>query len=432
MKIIRFYILAICILFLCISEGKAQSSRDTIARHYVTYPYLVSTDTLRFGIEILRDNDVWTNWSNGTFQLEFLNNTIELNDALYGIEYIGGTSELSISPFTGQIPEDTYYITPRIFSQRISITIAGPDYYVDSDYINLNDTTVLGEFYLFTLDGSPIPDIQNLQWKKPIDYYQASAYKTPDAIIEAGATFYESDDNVEFDNYRSTTALYANKDIDLPKMILDTMWVDYAGVKKVIISWATEQEAFNQGFILKRAFRAFGEDENTLTYDHLVARYGDGSEAEQRLKGLGTSPTGAEYFWKYDTVEYRGVDYCYLLQYQHFDGTIYDLAIRCLEIPNAVITLAKPKPNPFEVSTTIEYRVDDDVYMTAKAYDMQGKLVHTFMENQYVNVGLHDLQWTPGNLAQQGFYDIIFIAYPVDDPSIERSQTTVKVQFFRK
>jgi hypothetical protein len=432
MKILKLNILIIVLLFFFSSGLSAQNERDTIARHYVTYPYMVSSDTLRFAVEILRDNEVWTNWANGTFQLEFANPAFEVNDIDFGIEYITGTSELEITPFTGQIPEDTYYITPRIFTGRISITVAGPDYYVDSDYIDLNDTTVLGEFFLYTKDGSQFPAIENLKWKQPIDYYQASAYKTPDDILEKSKMFFQSDDNVEFDNFRTTTALYKNKDIDLPKMILDTMWVDYAGVKKVEIHWVTSEEAFNKGFILKRAFRPFGVDENTLTYDHLVARFGDGSPREQAIKGLGTSKTGAEYQWLYDTVEFRGVDYCYLLQYEHFDGTIHDLAIKCLEIPNAVITMAKPMPNPFEVTTTIQYRVDDDVYMTIKAYDMQGKLVHTFMEGQYLKIGLHEVQWTPGNIAQQGFYDVIFMAYPVDDPSVERSQSTVKVQYFRK
>ena len=68
-------------------------------------------------------------------------------------------------------------------------------------------------------------------------------------------------------------------------------------------------------------------------------------------------------------------------------------------------------------------------------FDVRGKLVtnliNDYKDGDYTEIGWHEVRFVAPQLASQGLYSIIFIAYPIDDPSVELSRAFVKVQLIR-
>ena len=151
------------------------------------------------------------------------------------------------------------------------------------------------------------------------------------------------------------------------------------------------------------------------------------------MVGLGTRDYGKKYHWYYDTVDYRGEEYCYALYYKDFNDIEHYLARACVPIPSAVITYAQANPNPMSYSTKITYKLDDDVILSATVYDLAGKIVKKLLDNVYVERGTHILDFDApiSEVASQGLYEVIFLAKPVDDNSVEVSRAIVKIQIVR-
>jgi hypothetical protein len=160
--------------------------------------------------------------------------------------------------------------------------------------------------------------------------------------------------------------------------------------------------------------------------------------------GKGNSSTGHYYGQFLDTIQYRDVEYCYRLYANFIDeyGNITPdslLAQACVPIPNAVIVEANPSPNPFKDKTTIKYKLDDDVYLTVYVTDPTGRIVRKLndketgklLDNTRQTRGGHETLFEPPPYVSVGVYEIIFIAYPIDDPSVEISRSIVKVILMR-
>jgi len=62
---------------------------------------------------------------------------------------------------------------------------------------------------------------------------------------------------------------------------------------------------------------------------------------------------------------------------------------------------------------------------------MAGKEIEKLYNHEYMKYGTYDKDFYPSSLASQGLYEIIFIAYPVDDPAVEISRAVVKAQLVR-
>lgn len=69
--------------------------------------------------------------------------------------------------------------------------------------------------------------------------------------------------------------------------------------------------------------------------------------------------------------------------------------------------------------------------LTAKVYDVSGQLVETLIDSKYTTRGEHSVQWIASQYAVQGMYNVILIAYPVNDPTIELSRAVVKLELMR-
>jgi hypothetical protein len=137
-------------------EMRGQARFDTLVAIKIGDVKLLNYDSLQFALKLRRQSDKWMSFANGTFQLKF-SDGLEVSPDNYSIELISSGADIKIQPQTGWVlPEDGYFVTPRIFQGRISITVLGPGSF-DNTYITPRDSTIkLGNFLLTTKDKSPI------------------------------------------------------------------------------------------------------------------------------------------------------------------------------------------------------------------------------------------------------------------------------------
>jgi len=64
--------------------------------------------------------------------------------------------------------------------------------------------------------------------------------------------------------------------------------------------------------------------------------------------------------------------------------------------------------------------------------DLTGRILFYLKNGEYVVRGPHnDVDFVADYHAQEGLYNVIFIAYPIDDPTVELSRAIVKLQLIR-
>ncbi|HPI20724.1 MAG TPA: hypothetical protein PKY56_10165 [Candidatus Kapabacteria bacterium] len=406
-------------------EMRGQARFDTLVAIKIGDVKLINFDSLQFALKLRRQSDKWMSFANGTFQLKF-SDGLEVNPDNMSIELISSGIDLQIQPQTGWVlPNEGYYVTPRIFQDRISITVLGPAFFNDT-YITPRDSTIkIGNFLLTTKDKSPLS--MNLSWVTPLEYYQAIAYKLQrDSMLTEFIPYAVRDDNLEIQEYKSDTVLF---EVEMPSQCfnLKDFKAIYLGTKLTEISWETTCEYNNKGFILRRGVVPFGFSPTPLvTYSDTIATYKTNAE----LIGLGTKDYGKKYV-VYDSVEYRGDTYCYLLESENFFQVIRYWDTTCVPIPYAVITKAWIDKNPFEISTNVFYELDDKVKIDAMVYDVNGKEVKQLLNKEIKEKGKHSVEFRAPEFASQGLYQIILTAYPIDDERFEVSRAYIKAQLVR-
>jgi hypothetical protein len=426
MKKLLLYILALFAFF-----GSLRS-QEQAAFVQIYNTYRISSDVLSFQLIMGRSNENWYKFANGTYQLQFSDGSL-INSALYRIDLISSDLKLATVAGGDDLQKDAYTIDPVVFNDRFSITIVGPETLDDCASIPTDETVLLGEFQISSKDGATVPDV--LVWKTPLLFYQACAYKTDKDSLDGFITRFTIEDNIEMHDEISSYVDFKTDDSERPAMRLVEFTAQYVGGKNVKLDWRTDEEAYNKGFIVRRAPRPdMFQQSNELVYNHEVSSF----TYDNRLLGAGTTKQPQTYEYYYDSVEYRGGDYCYELLYEDFEGNVTTLAYACAPVPNAVIVYAAPSENPFRESTRIDYIVDDDVTMTVTVYELGGKEITKLsdesgqlLDGVVVKKGEHSTTFNASELSSQGMYDVIFIAYPIDDPSVELSRAVVKLQLMR-
>lgn len=421
-----------------LNVSKAQEIEDTLGIVEIRNTYLRSDDTLVFDLYLLRFSDIWRYYANGTYQFEFLGLGDEYDYDKVDIKAVEGTSELQPEYLSGKPPYD---IWSGILQNRISIFVLGPDRIEqESKYVYLDSVVRISTFKLFTKDGTSIPEYIN--WKQPTGKWQSNAFKIDDiSLMPPNIRYFtlEEDDNIEMDDGLETMVIYSSSDAGRPQFVFDFFEAEYAGVKNIRLNWRTLSEVNNYGFKLYKAPRynsAVPVDE--LDYE-LVATYENGMNYFPQMEGEFYSENPKDYSFEYDTVRYRGGDYCYKLSYEDANEGEKTLAYSCVNVPNAVIVEAKPSQNPFDVATEIQYKLEDDVYLTVEVYDAIGRYVKTLpddetgrlLKNFYKKKGVHTATFHAKELSSQGLYNVIITAIPVNDNNVEISRAVVKTQYMR-
>jgi hypothetical protein len=167
---------------------------------------------------------------------------------------------------------------------------------------------------------------------------------------------------------------------------------------RVVLSWVTESEADNAGFILERS------EDGTIWAT--IASYG----TNDALKGRGTSSGTTEYAFTDDGVR-PGGEYRYRLSDVSMAGvaTVYaTLSIRTDALPGRT-EMEQAYPNPFNPQTFIAYQLAEDTRVMISVYDMRGRRIRTILDGRQ-SAGRYQVYWNgadeTGENAPSGGYVI--------------------------
>ncbi len=452
-NIIRYVVTCIVSLLMLGSFLRAQGTTEILSRISVNNITQVNNTELEFDLYLHRSSTAWERWANGTFQLRLVGvRDDEYTDASMRVNLVSGTSDLQQQVYKNDVLT-RYVVTPRVVPGRISISVVGPDEFADSKFVPRNDSIRIGRFHVAMLDSTHLRD--TLAWATPLEYYQANAYKVENDSIVSNIKLYSANDNVEMRDLPcigDTNDRVIRKDTFVitarpPKCLtIDTFYTIYLGEKKVSIHWKTSCEQGVQGFVLRRRVKeGLCLNPSDLEFRE-IRRFGQVYDPEMYSKGH--SAVGFNYDLSIpDTVTYRDMVYEYELSAIFFDGVRRYLDTTELYIPNSIIVRAGVFPNPVTEqidSATIKYMIADDVRLTAKVYDVSGKELQTLLDKvphsrrsttkdwtKVQNEDCYSISWRKPDQGAQGSYFVIFLAYPMDDTSVEMSRAVVKIMVLR-
>jgi len=408
-------------------------ARELLATVTIKNQNYINIDSIQFDLHIQRNSEAWDRFANATFEIVFADTTQIITKDKYSLSYESNTSELQPGTITGNAPDPlSYHIIPQVRPGRLMIVFSGPELYENCKTIPTDSSLKLGTFILASKDQSRV-DI-NLAFREPWFFFQACAAKlSKDSLIRDQIVYAFTNENLEMDDSSLTYVKYT---VEPPKEPLNQV-VDftayYVGDKRVAIEWRSIQEAYNAGYYLVRGKKAFSDISGArVKFKDTIANYKQNSE----LIGLGTRNPGRNYAYYYDRVSSRGDEYCYELCYfSYLKNKIIPIDTACLTIPTTIIIEAVADQNPFSSETTIKYKVEEDVTMNCNVYDLNGKLVDKLLENVFIHRNKDNVPWEvtfhASEFAQQGLYEIIFIAKPISVDYIEESRAVVKVQLVR-
>lgn len=164
----------------------------------------------------------------------------------------------------------------------------------------------------------------------------------------------------------------------------------------VELTWTTESETENLGYILERKVNNDWE---------MIASYLN----NPALIGNGTSTSSHNYFYTDNNV-IAGQTYAYRLSDVSESNQITELKI--IEISTDASHALSPKefaltaayPNPFNPSLSIQYALDQGALTEVSILDLKGKIVAK-LENSFKEAGSYELIWNAENCAS-GIYII--------------------------
>lgn len=426
-------------LLLCVSAITAVAQSATVqANIVVTTQFDPRVDYLVFDVEVTRVSEDWLLWSNATLRLLANDATgvVTLDSTLYSIAYVPATSVLPIVPYTPGAMAG-FAIDPQLDTSFISIAVHGPDS-ASSAFImpQTNNPYRIGRFEIHRLDGTPAPSFVSIVLSRG-ERYQAHAFKMDhDSVTGTAAereVWYQNHDNVEM----LTAYSYTQRGAPCTELKVTEFTGDYIGDLKISLRFVAECELFTEGFFFERAIV---QDANptVLAFQPLpLLTY----LTNPALIACSTCVAPTVYANFIDPVLYRRTLYAYrIASVKKITGEIVYHDTVFVRIPNSVISNAAILENPFKDRTAVQFNVDDRLKLTAAAYDLGGRLLRYLTDengNEIINLeyaqGVKFLaKFDASDIASQGLYNIILIATPIDDLSIEQlSRVVLKAQLLR-
>jgi hypothetical protein len=166
----------------------------------------------------------------------------------------------------------------------------------------------------------------------------------------------------------------------------------------VVLSWRTESETENLGFIIGRRNTENGEWEEIASYLSCEALAGHGSTSEAHNYAYTDAAVvpGTTYLYRLADVDYSGA--------VTWHGEVEVKVKAEVEQMPVVFGLKPAYPNPFNPSLTIPYGLTEDGNMSLKVYNLRGELVKV-LKSTYALKGTYSYNWNPVNLSA-GIYII--------------------------
>ena len=173
---------------------------------------------------------------------------------------------------------------------------------------------------------------------------------------------------------------------EVPLPVTLTHFIATSENEHVQLSWVTESELENLGFVIERR----------TSYDKpwtIVANYLDHAE----LIGQGTTTLKTEYNFSDSCIEY-GCHYEYRLSEVAFSGKISSLKnmsvlYRGNKSKNEYILNENAYPNPFNPLLAIDYELPLEAKVMISVFDVNGHPLEQLANNNIQQIGKHHLSW---------------------------------------
>lgn len=413
------------IILVLMTTNSSLTGMDTLAKVILYNSIKTSSQTLDFSIYLRCLSNKWNAWANGTFQLELPDYKDEINKNNFSIEIVNDTNEFS-DPKIIMLPTNDYSYKLLIKDNSFIINIFGPEKYEDCIFIPKDSTISLARLRIINNSLESITD--NISWKQPLYIYQACAYKAEnDSIIDNNLLWFKHNDNIEMTDRLGTSICdYIIEKMPPPEFTLNYFHAQYIGNSIAEIQWETKSEASNNGFTLTRLRSEY----NLNYYEPSTLDTIDTYKTNQNLIGC-QNYKGKEYQVILDNIPIAGLKYLYILQYTDYDGNYLAIDTADIFIPRSIINYAQATPNPFHEETTIEYITEDDVILDAKLYDLTGKVIVNFFDDEHISKGIHTIHISKNDLHSSGVYELIFIAKPVDPAKEYTNKVVIKLHFLK-
>ena len=259
-------------------------------------------------------------------------------------------------------------------------------------YINPSTNTGLNASLVFHYDNTEL----NGQTESTLKLFKSS--DGSNWAEQSASTINTSDNTISLtgiDAFSYWTAAPAGSDASLP--------VELTGFKLecrsngVMLSWKTESETENLGFIIQR--KIVGAIHESPSVWSEIASY----TSNQSLTGQGNTSQATDYFYT-DAQVQLGATYQYRLGDVDYSGNITwhnaeEITVEASDVQVATeFGLQKVYPNPFNPSITLAYTLTNADQTTLSVYNLRGQLVETLVST-FQLAGTYNYNWTPQNLS---------------------------------
>ncbi|MFH1852943.1 MAG: T9SS type A sorting domain-containing protein [Candidatus Neomarinimicrobiota bacterium] len=161
------------------------------------------------------------------------------------------------------------------------------------------------------------------------------------------------------------------------------------------MSWTTESETDNLGFLLERRAQNAEQGEWTAVADYKSA---------VALAGQGSTTQRTDYQYS-DSAVLPGVEYGYRLGDVDYGGNLtwhqtVQVTVHAAEQPTQATEfgLHRAYPNPFNPAVTLGYDITSDNQTILQVFNVRGQLVATLVD-EYQPANSYSLAWQPNTLS---------------------------------
>lgn len=418
----------------------APVTAQTSLGHVILRPLLdPRPDTSTFEIWLKKLDPQWEYVANGTFRIEVpsLALTGGIDPAVHTFSYENPSSQLTpMGPYL-VANSSVYHLEPEVFAQRMSVMLLCPDSVSDCTRLaSVGDSVLIGRFTLSTNDGSFLSDTvvfvgdqRQLAMSFKIDH---------DSVSGVGLTrnvWYVRNDNVPFGS--NVQFISEPPPPDSCNGIFDFRG-SYVGDLRVELGFDVTDEHCYKGYWIEKAL-VNPKDPTNLDFQ-AIARLN--YNVDQTLKSCRClrPQSRSGYF---DTVQFRREQYAYRLmgEFQsYYGGDTVAIDTVFIRVPNAIISNAVLLENPFSTGTAVRFNIDDRVRLTGSVFDLGGRLIANLVDENgspiidrdYPKGVAYRAYFKAPAVASQGLYNIVLVATPVNDASIEeQSRVVLKGQLIR-
>ena len=322
------------------------------------------------GENVFREGQIYVEYDTTVFGSNIVNNgKVESITKQGPLAELGGLL-YSVIPTGGN---DTY---ADAFSVTFEASQAyDPGWYGSNTYISNSSsslTTILKIKLEVSASGS-----SNIDWPSSVIGTE-SLFREHDGTNSGAGSTYEG---LTITNANETTSItYSNTGDPALPITLKEFSAQYEDTK-VALSWITESETENLGFVVKRAIRYANDD---LSDYEIVSSY----QEDEALLGAGSTSEQNEYTF-YDKNVKPGVNYSYILEDVDYNGTVTAHGPVSIIIPENLLVenedykLGSNYPNPFNPSFTIPFELMTAMDVNIAMYDITGKRVMLIADGYY-------------------------------------------------